>query len=56
VSASKRLIVWIDVNEHQMDMQAPNSKGKIRVKAMRLPKGVQLKEIPRPSAAPRVQT
>ncbi len=37
----------MDVNEHQMNMQAPSNKGKIRVKALRLPKDIKLKAIPK---------
>jgi hypothetical protein len=46
VSQSKRIPVWMDLDD-QLDVQAPNVKGKIRVKALRLPKGIEPKEVPK---------
>ena len=47
ISQQKRIVVWMDL-DNELDVQAPNVKGKIRVKVLRLPKGVELKELPRP--------
>ena len=47
ISQQKRIVVWMDL-DNELDVQAPNVKGKIRVKVLRLPKGIELKELPRP--------
>ena len=39
LSATKRINVWMDL-ENQLDIAVPHIKGKIRVKALRLPKGI----------------
>ena len=45
ISQSKRLTVWLDVDPHH-DIAVPHSKGKIRIKALRLPKGINRKKVP----------
>lgn len=45
ISASKKMTVWVDVPP-QNDVCVPHNKGKIRIKALRLPKGVSNKKVP----------
>jgi hypothetical protein len=45
ISASKKMTVWVDLPP-QNDVAVPHNKGKIRIKALRLPKGVGVKKIP----------
>lgn len=42
ISSSKKLTVWMDVDPSQ-DIAVPHNKGKIRIKALRLPKTINLK-------------
>lgn len=39
------MTVWVDLPS-QNDVAVPHNKGKIRIKALRLPKGVNNKKIP----------
>jgi hypothetical protein len=45
ISANKKMVVWVDVPPTN-DVAVPHNKGKIRIKALRLPKTVNLKKIP----------
>jgi hypothetical protein len=42
ISPARKMVVWMDLDS-ELDIQAPNVKGRIRVKALRLPTGVGLK-------------
>ena len=44
LSSRKQKLVWLDVGKNQ-DVCVPNVQGKIRIKALRLPRGIQTKEI-----------
>ena len=45
LSSRKQKLVWLDVGRNQ-DVCVPNVNGKIRIKALRLPRGVQAKLAP----------
>ena len=40
LSSSKKKLVWLDVGRN-LNVCVPNVDGKIRIKALRLPKGIQ---------------
>ena len=44
LSSRKQKLVWLDVGKNQ-DVCVPNVQGKIRIKALRLPRGIQTKEV-----------
>lgn len=46
INPTRKLVTWMDL-DHELDVQAPNVKGKIIIKALRLPKGVELKAVPK---------
>jgi hypothetical protein len=45
LAQNRKMVAWMDL-DMELDVQAPNVKGKIVVKALRLPKGVELKPLP----------
>lgn len=45
VSQTRKIAAWMDLDD-QLDIPAPNVKGRIRVKVLRLPKGIEPKSVP----------
>ena len=45
ISQTRKIAAWMDLDS-QLDVQAPHVKGRIRVKALRLPKGIDIKKVP----------
>ena len=50
VSQTRKIAAWMDLDS-QLDVQVPHVKGRIRVKALRLPKGIELKKVPQQARA-----
>jgi hypothetical protein len=44
ISTAKRVNVWMDIDP-SLDIAVPHNKGKIRIKILRLPKGIQTKKL-----------
>jgi hypothetical protein len=44
ISASKKIPVWMDINPYQ-EICVPHNKGKIRIKVLKLPKNVSIKNV-----------
>lgn len=44
ISTAKKITVWMDVDP-KVDIAVPHNKGKIRIKILRLPKGINTKRV-----------